>query len=61
MFQPNFDERPSRDPSARFGKLAFVVADPNDPRADHTDPRSARPDEETEWMGDRLTELYNDR
>ncbi len=60
MFQSNFDERPPRDSSARFGKLAFVVGDPNDPRVDPTDPRSARRDEEAEWMSDRLTELYND-
>ena len=60
MFQPNFDEQSSRDPSARFGKLAFVVGDPNDPRVDRADPRPTRRDEEAEWMGDRLTELYND-
>jgi hypothetical protein len=60
MFQPNFDERSPHDSSERFNKLAFVVGEPNETRADYANPRATHQDEEAEWMSDRLTELYNE-
>jgi hypothetical protein len=60
MFQPNFDEQPSRESSARFSKLAFVVGEPTEVRPDRDDARPAGDDEETQWLHERLTDCYND-
>ena len=60
MFQSNPDEPPSRDSSARFGKLAFVVGEPAEARSDRDDARQTGDDEATTWLHERLTDCYND-
>ena len=66
MSQPNFDEQLSRDSSARFNQLAFVVGEPRGTEAPHDSDRAvdsfhAGSDSDcAQWLNDRLTACYND-
>ena len=65
MFQPDFEKKSNRNPAGRVGKLAFVVGDPAETRADWQradwdHPRRSGADEENKWVSDRLMACYND-